>query len=440
MKRKILLAACLFSFALLESGAEGGVDFSGIGECLWGAAAPWTEENSRGHYTLGNTSFNGKLNAWYGETSFLADALVNYNALTGDLDFSLGEVYLDYTSSFWGLRVGRQKIVWGKADGIDVTNIICLSDLSDLSSVTSEDSKLPVDALQFSLTGQSVTFDVFWIPFFNSSALPLKEGNVLRPFFIPSSVEYTVEASGTTFTLPLEVTAFTQPDAVLWNGEYGAKFSGYFSFCDLSLYAFYGWENLPLLDYTLNIPNDISVSGEYERLLMFGADAALPLGESVLRMEGAFFPQRHFQKSAEKIIKEKSESTESISLSESHNELSYLAGIDWMHEGWTLTAQYFMDYVWDSMENLSREKNFEHGLTLNVSKSLLSETLELSFTGLLNFNDMDSFIYPQAEYALSDQIKFSLGAWIFLPGSEKDGKYGALKDLSSIFVKARFSF
>ena len=50
-------------------------------------------------------------------------------------------------------------------------------------------------------------------------------------------------------------------------------------------------------------------------------------------------------------------------------------------------------------------------------------------------------LLPKEEmYALSDQIKFSLGAWIFLPGPEKDGKYGALKDLSSIFVKARFSF
>ena len=38
--------------------------------------------------------------------------------VTGQLvfDLSLGEVWADYTESFWGIRIGRQKAAWGKAD------------------------------------------------------------------------------------------------------------------------------------------------------------------------------------------------------------------------------------------------------------------------------------------------------------------------------------
>ena len=36
---------------------------------------------------------------------------------------------------------------------------------------------------------------------------------------------------------------------------------------------------------------------------MLGADAALPIGETVIRLEGAFFPQRHFQKKADILAK-----------------------------------------------------------------------------------------------------------------------------------------
>ena len=47
---------------------------------------------------------------------------------------------------------------------------------------------------------------------------------------------------------------------------------------------------------------------------------------------------------------------------------------------------------------------------------------------------------PSVEYSLSDQINVGLKAFIFIPGPDRDGKYGAYKDLSSICLNAKFSF
>ncbi len=107
----------------------------------------------------------------------------------------------------------------------------------------------------------------------------------------------------TTLTLPVTISSLSEPEKTIWNGEYGLKLSGYFSALDVSLYGFYGWDDTPFLNNEItfeaatppspSLPDGISISGEYKRMAMFGADAAIPIKETVLRAEAAFFPQRH---------------------------------------------------------------------------------------------------------------------------------------------------
>ena len=362
--------------------AQGNVEFSGDIETIYAVAAPWTDKDtSAGRFTLGNTSFTGKIDAYYNNSSAYAEASLSYDSISKELELSLGELWLDYTESFWGIRIGRQKAAWGKADGIDITNVLCPSNMNSLAAMVSDDSKLAIDAIRFSLSGNQFTADAYWIPFFTPS-----------------------------------INQFVTPETKIQNGEYGLKLSGYFSALDLSLYGFYGWDDIPIM----------AVNTEYKRMTMIGADAALPIGETVLRLEAAYFPQRHFQKTTGD--------------SEKRNQLSALAGLDWMPSGWTLTAQYYCDTVFGELETLEREEKYTHGATLSISKSLVNETLELSFAGVLGLNDYDSMLSPSIKYSISDQISLGANAYIFVPGPDRDGKYGAYKDLSSICINAKFSF
>lgn len=433
-----LLCAPLFAQA-------GGVNFSGTVETLWGVSFPWTD--GAGDFTVGDTSFTGTVDAYWGESSALADGTVGYDALTQELYFSLNELYVDYAASFWGIRMGRQKAAWGKADGVTITNVICPQDMGSFSALTG-DGALGVDALRLSANGERFTLDAWWIPFFRGTRLPLEEGNPLRTYIAPATVDFPVAALGKTLSLPVTIGTLSRPELNIKNGEYALKASGYFSLCDVSVYGFYGWDDMPLLDYTLSrdgggMPSAITITGGYERMAMVGADAAFPIGEVVLRAEAAFFPQRHFQKSAQAILTDAATAAAtggSYSTSEKRNELCALVGLDWMPNGWTLTAQYFCDAVFGSRNALEREDAYTHGATASVSKSVLNETLELSFAGMVNFAAFDSALTFTAEYSLSDQITLGCGVYLFLPGPNEDGEYGAYKDLSCGTVTARFSF
>ena len=423
--KKILLITLFGALATASLTAEGNVDFSGNIETLWGAAAPWTDsDTSAGYFTLGTTTFTGTIDAYYDNSSALAEGSVTYDAVNNSLEYSVDELWLDYTESIWGLRIGRQKAAWGKADGIDITNVLCPSDMSSLAAMIADDSKLAIDAIRLSISGNQFTADAYWIPFFTPASLPIDEGNSLRKFVVPETIEFPV-APGVNLAFPVTIGGIETPELAIWNGEYGLRVSSYLSAFDLSLYGFYGWDDTPILNYGMT-SEAIVVSGKYERMAMIGADAALPIGETVLRLETAFFPQRHFQKE------------EGGSLQK--NQLSALAGIDWMPSGWTLTAQYYCDAVFGDLDELERTDVYKHGATLSVSKSLVNETLELSFSGLIGFNDFDSLLSPSVKYSLSDQISLGASAYIFLPGPERDGKYGAYKDLSTIYIKAKYSF
>lgn len=435
----LLLAASLLT-------AEGGAEFSGDIETLWGVGAPWTDsDKNAGRFSLGTTNLTAKLDAYYGNSSAFAEATFSYDAvnsaggnLSNGFDLSLDELWLDYTEAFWGVRIGRQKAAWGKADGIDITNVLCPSDMSSFAAMVGDDSKLAIDAVRLSVSKNQFTADVYWIPFFTPAALPLDEGNTLRTFIVPSVMDLTI-GPGQKLSIPVKIGSLEKPEKTIWNGEYGLKLSGYFSVLDVSLYGFYGWDDKPVLDYSVTfgppldpsnpataMPNGLVINGKYERMAMLGADAALPLGETVLRLEGAFFPERHFQKTNGKSLQ--------------RNQFSGLAGLDWMPSGWTFTAQYYCDVVTGDLEPLEREDFYTHGATFSASKSLVNETLEISFAGILGLNDFDSMLSPSIKYSVSDQISVGTEAYIFIPGPDKDGQYGAYKDLSCLCINAKFSF
>ncbi|MFW5684660.1 MAG: DUF1302 family protein [Spirochaetota bacterium] len=48
-----------------------------------------------------------------------------------DPEVGLREAYLDYYTDFVDLRVGKQIVIWGRADGLAITDIVSPKDLSD---------------------------------------------------------------------------------------------------------------------------------------------------------------------------------------------------------------------------------------------------------------------------------------------------------------------
>lgn len=285
---------------------------------------------------------------------------VEYDALKDSVNLVLSEAYADYYTGKAAFRLGKQKATWGNAELLSAVDIITPADLSNPVSM----EKKAINALKVSYDAFPYAADFYWIPVFTPSvSLPVK------------------------------------PETSLKNCEYALKASAYASAGDFALYGYYGWEDIPSL----------SVSGAgYDRLVMAGASAAVPVGDVTLKAEAGWYPERD-------------------------SAVSAMTGFEWIHDDLTIIAELYGE--WDrKAEKLSGQ------IGTGVSYSLLDGDLELSLAGLLELKELDGAIVAKAQYALTDEFKASVSAVYIFEGPDGPGTYGVFKDLNSVRFSATYSF
>ena len=419
MIRRILLAAfALFILCGALSAQE--IDFKGSFITQAGVGLPYTHHNS-GDFLIGQTSFDSTFRVYSDESMLYVNTILLYDALAGqssngasafvsdnnDFSLHLREAYFDWRGDVLALRVGRQISAWGKADDVQIVDILCPQDEASSLFNDYQDNRLGIDAVRLSYIGESTQTDFYWIPFFTPSTLPLAEGNPLNDMMF-----------GSYDKAPDSYSDFDRPDKDLSSGEYAVRFSAYMPSFDFSVYGFYGWDDMPFYAEDME--------GKYKRMAMVGADAAFPAGDFVFRLETAFFPERYIQASE--------------GGTKRRNQIMALGGVDWSPSGgWTITAQYVADIVTGSDSALDRH-TYEHQATLSVEKLLFNEILTLSGTFIVDLRYFSTNTQLVADYKMTDSITLSLIGDFYFEGPDKDGEYGSYKDLSAIRLKAKYSF
>jgi hypothetical protein len=436
----MVFAAALSDFTLPAQEAS----FSGSVKSAAGVYV-FGEDNAE-HVSLAEETVSGTLDASAGSCSAYVTGNVSFDASaaaqTGTfqaadgLSAQLGEAWFSWTGGTSadgltaGIKAGRQITAWGKADGIRIADVLCPQDLTTLYESTYSESRLGVDALKLTLSGSVFSADVYWIPVFRPSALPLENTNPLRKILIPEDV--TVNS----MTVPVTPGSIEKPELTFADSSYAGRVSFWLPAVDFSLYGYYGWDDTPVVTYSLIMdgytPTGVTVSGKYYRYGMAGFDAALPAGPFVFRTESAFFIERAFACTPETVL------TGGDSCLRK-NQLMALAGIDWAHDNWTVTAQYYENIVLDWNNTIDRKMR-SPGATLSVSRSFLSDTLTLALSGAVNWDDFDSCAELSADYALTDQVTLTLAADGFFPGPDGDGEYGVYKELSNIRLSGVYRF
>ena len=225
-------------------------------------------------------------------------------------------------------------------------------------------------------------------------------------------------------TLPVNIGTIETPETKLENSSYAAKISFWLPLLDFSFYGYYGFADTPVLTTKMSA-TEITLNGEYKRFGMAAFDAAIPIKSFVLRAETAFFIDKAYS------VMNDSPAAK--------NGLKALAGLDWTHSSWMLTAQYFENIIFDFDENITDAKERANGTTFSLSRSFFAETLKLSFTSAINFQDFDSFASLTAEYSLTDQLSILASAEGYFEGKSL-GEYGKYKELSSVRLEGIYRF
>ena len=427
--RTALLAAfCAFAGT---SAFSQDITFSGSAKTAVGV---FIRGDNAGDFSSAKETVSGEVDARFADCAVFIAGNAYFNALaansggsfsvTDGLGAELQEAYFTWTSNEFGngltagLKFGRQITAWGKADGIRIADILCPQNLASLGTSNYSESRLGIDAIKGTLSGTYFSADAYWIPFFRPSALPFESWNPIRKALIPSSVG----------AVPVALGDISKPELNIANSSYAARVSFWFPAIDFSLYGYYGFDDSPNLSYAPDMPTKITVTGKYYRYGMAGFDLAVPAGAFVIRAESAFFIERALQLGQT-----------SLGGYERKNGLRALAGFDWNKNGWMLTAQYYGDVVFAYVDSLARDA-YEHGATANLSKTLFSETLTLSCTGLVRWNDLDGFAGLKAKYSLTDEISLALAFDGYFPGPKSDGTYGKYKDLSCVRFEGTVKF
>lgn len=429
---QVALLAAFCAFAGTSAFSQD-ITFSGSAKTAVGV---FIRGDNAGDFSPAKETVSGEIDARFADCAVFIAGNAYFNALAANsggsfsvvdgLGAELQEAYFTWTSNEFGkgltagLKFGRQITAWGKADGIRIADILCPQNLASLGTSNYSESRLGIDAIKGTLSGTYFSADAYWIPFFRPSALPFESWNPIRKALIPSSVG----------AVPVVLGDISKPELNIANSSYAARVSFWFPAVDFSLYGYYGFDDSPNFMYTPGAmpPPKITVTGKYYRYGMAGFDLAVPAGAFVIRAESAFFIERALQLGQT-----------SLGGYKRKNELRALVGFDWNKNGWMLTAQYYGDVVFAYVDSLARDA-YEHGATANLSKTLFSETLTLSCTGLVRLNDLDGFAGLKAKYSLTDEISLALAFDGYFPGPKSDGTYGKYKDLSCVRFEGTVRF
>lgn len=382
--------------------------------------------------------------------------------------FKLNEAYFRYSGEIWDLSFGRQLINWGQADGFSLTDVLSAKDSSAFLALSSDDTKLASDSIRLRFFHDIFTFEAVAVPFFTPNKLPrfgFENGAKNDLYYIDTPDTFDMQTPLGTITAPIEYTKTESAKPKMFTDtEAAARLSFFLPGIDFSVSGFYGWDKNPrfvksgyakkglfnpaALFGPLNpyVPKELhtNLNEEYYRIGMAGIDAAIPAGDITIRLETAYIGGRYFEPKnllTEKSINDlKKQTPDDVTLefnSPKKHQLLALAGIDWIKDSWTLSAQYFEDLILDHKDDIERpmHKGF---VSLNISKTFLRDTLKVSASGAVDINYGSTSSTYSVDYALTDNMHVILGGDLYTKGYDSKGDFAQLNKISSIWVKGRF--
>ena len=250
------------------------------GLSLGGSFTTGLEFNLNSPYAVADTAavFDGRLTQPFGERGALAVRLeIDENGLVR-LREAFADLYLGQTD----LRLGKQRIAWGTADGVNPTDNL---NPVDYGRPFEEDNRLEVLALKADHYWGDWTLEFVWLPVFVPAAQPAPGSRWYPPTAPPS----LLTLGELTFAPPV------LPVRELSNSETALKLARTAKGVDYSFSYFRGWDDLPTIhaSFTPQVGDptilDVTLTPVYHRLEVLGADFAATRGKFGFRGEAAWF-------------------------------------------------------------------------------------------------------------------------------------------------------
>jgi len=338
------------------------------------------------------------------------------NNLTGTPDnkLSLNEGYLDIYTSEVDLRLGKQYIFWGRADGTDTpTNNINPRDLTRIKP-DPEEERIAVDALKTNwYVNNSLVIQGVWIPEFTPSKLP----EIPLPSFIILGKPIT-------------------PSFELKNSSWGLKIDKFTRGVDFSFDYLYGWDSFP--DYKINLPYFVPT---YNRIKIYGADFSTGIRGFDIRGEAAYFQTRDKKGDSLSIKNPYLQYVFEMGypVTDNLNVIGQLIGKNIYHfkspSGYPPSEQTIAKEL---SVFYGEQKKSQYSLLTHITYSTWYDKLKLEFIGIYNLTMHDYFLSPKISYELGKGLNLGFGAMVF--EGKSDTQFGMMDNQDFVWLETKYSF
>jgi hypothetical protein len=341
-----------------------------------------------------------------------------YQYFDRDLEFGLREAYLDLNFKNFGLRVGKQQIIYGKAEGVFITDVVSPKDLREFLLPDFDEIRMGVTGAKLNYYLGNHTFEIAWIPVFTPTQMP-DSGSIWLP-----EMSFPIQ--------PQFDNSKTELVPGINNSELFVRYSAMSSRIDYEIVAGYFYNDDPAMHIAKQIDpltmqlSGLTVTPEYHRTTLAGGSFSMPVGSLILRAEGGYYWDRYFQ-TADPAIQDAVIKKDFI---------NYALGIDYTFKGVRLSSQFIQEYIPDYEFQMNNDE-FENMMTFLVKKDFLREKLWIELFAYWGLNNNDALIRPKITYSFADGFDVLLGANIF---TGDNGRFGQYDDNDMVFVKFKYSF
>lgn len=347
----------------------------------------------------------------------------NYSDINGPLvedgyhRLDLFETYMDMWFGDTSLRLGKQQVVWGQADGLKVLDVVNPQSYREFNLPVFEDSRIPTWMLNLQTpTGDDSSLQLLVIPdmTFNELADTGADFQTTSPELAPSP----------TPGIPVVINEVERPDDT--DIEYGLRWSAFLKGWDLTAnYLNYHQDNAVV--YRDLIGSLVLVSPTYERSQLLGFTGSTAYSDWVIKIEAGYIQENYFLR-------------DDVVDSGIHkaDELASVIAFDYQGiSDLMVSYQFFFSQVQDYDDAVVRKENsIRH--TLLFIKDAWNDTLELRLFALTNRDYEDGQTRGKVTYKINDYWSVWGGLDYFY--GDRAGPFGQYSDASRVVAGWQFSY
>ncbi len=337
--------------------------------------------------------------------------------LSNHVEWDLRELYLDLELGNAFVRIGKQQIVWGQADGLKVLDVVNPQTFREFILPEFEGSRIPLWTVNVEVPFAGGTLQALWIPdqSYNDLPEPGAAFEITAPFVgIPPSV-------------PVTIAPYELPNRFFEDSDVGLRYSLFVGGWDVTLNYLYHYHDLPVIRRAFT-PNGLLLSPSYERTHLVGGTIANAFGNFTVRGEVGWSSDAFFAQTL-------AAPGDGVHKSP---ELSSVIGLD--YSGLTdtfVSAQLFQSTVLDHNDTVQRSKT-EMTASLLLRRNFANQTVQAQVLWIQSLSDDGALVRPSLRVDYSTELQFELYADFFF--GDRAGLFGQFDARDRIGITLTRSF